>query len=57
MGLGDKISNAADKVKGKGKQSVGDAKDDEQMQAEGQRDEAGGDMKQRGEHVKDAFKK
>ena len=57
MGLGDKISNAADEAKGKAKQAVGDAKDDEQLQAEGQRDEASGDLKQRGEHVKDAFKK
>lgn len=55
MGIGDKISNAAEEAKGKAKQAMGDATDNEQMQAEGQADEAGANVKQGGEHAKDAW--
>ncbi|MGB3764099.1 MAG: CsbD family protein, partial [Ornithinimicrobium sp.] len=33
MGIGDKISNAAQDAKGKAKEATGDATDNEQMQA------------------------
>ena len=56
MGIGDKMENAKDQIVGKGKQSVGDAKDDPDMQAEGQAQETKGDLKAAGEKVKDAFK-
>jgi uncharacterized protein YjbJ (UPF0337 family) len=56
MGLGDKISNAAEKAGGKGKEAAGDATGDENLKAEGQTDQAKGDLKQAGEKVKDAFK-
>ncbi|MDQ0849366.1 uncharacterized protein YjbJ (UPF0337 family) [Arthrobacter sp. B3I9] len=56
MGLGDKIENAAEKAGGKGKEAAGNATGDESLKAEGQTDQAKGDVKQAGEKVKDAFK-
>lgn len=56
MGLGDKIGNAAQEAKGNIKEGVGDAIDNEQMQAEGKADQVSADMKQAGENVKDAWK-
>jgi uncharacterized protein YjbJ (UPF0337 family) len=56
MGIGDKMENAKDQAVGKGKQAVGDAKDDPNMQAEGHAQETKGDLKAAGEKVKDAFK-
>ena len=56
MGLQDKVNNAAEEAKGKTKQAVGDATDDEQLQAEGQAEESKANLKQAGEKVKDAFK-
>lgn len=55
MGLGDKIQNAAEQAKGKGKEAVGDATDNEQLQAEGRGDQVQADVKQTGEKVKDAW--
>jgi uncharacterized protein YjbJ (UPF0337 family) len=57
MGLDDKIGNAAEKLGGKGKEATGEATGDESLKAEGQADQAKGDLKQAGEKVKDAFKK
>ena len=57
MGLGDKIENAAEKMTGKGKEAAGDATGNDRLRAEGQADQAKGDVKQAGENVKDAFKK
>ena len=57
MGLDDKIENTAEKLGGKGKEAAGDATGDENLRAEGQGDQAKGDLKQAGEKVKDAFKK
>lgn len=56
MGAEDKLSNAAESVKGKAKERIGDATDDESMQAEGKADQTKADLKQAGEKVKDAFK-
>ena len=56
MGLQDKANNAAEEAKGKAKQAVGDATDDEQLQAEGQAEESKANLKQAGEKVKDAFR-
>ena len=56
MGADDKIENKADVLKGKVKEGVGDATDDRDLQAEGQADQAKGNLKQAGEKVKDAFK-
>lgn len=57
MGLDDKISNAAEKLGGQGKEAAGDATGDGKLKAEGQGDQAKGNLKQAGEKVKDAFKK
>ena len=56
MGTDDKIDNKSDQLKGKVKESVGKATDDEKMEAEGKGDQTKGDIKQAGEKVKDAFK-
>jgi uncharacterized protein YjbJ (UPF0337 family) len=56
MGLGDKISNAADDAKGKAKEHTGKATDDKSLEAEGKGDQTKADLKNAGEKVKDAFK-
>lgn len=56
MGLMDKAENQADIAKGKLKEGAGDATDDESLQAEGQKDQAAGNVKQAGEKIKDAFR-
>ena len=56
MGLDDKLKNTAQDVKGEVKEHVGGATGDEEMQAEGKGDQAGADLKQAGEKVKDAFR-
>ena len=55
MGAMDKLRDKAEALKGEGKKNVGDAIDNEQMQAEGKADQMKGDLKQAGEKVKDAF--
>ena len=57
MGLDDKIGNKAQEAEGKAKQGVGEATDDEKLQAEGKADERSANLKQAGEKIKDAFKK
>ena len=52
----DKMKNKAEELSGKGKETVGDATDDRDLQAEGKRDQATGNLKQAGEKVKDVFK-
>lgn len=56
MGIGDKIGNAAQEASGKVKEAAGDATNNEQMQAEGSADQTEANVKQGGEHVKDAWK-
>ena len=56
MGLGDKISNAAQDAKGKAQEATGKATDNEQMEAEGKADQLGADAKKAGENVKDGFR-
>jgi len=56
MGLDDKTRNKAQELKGEAKEGLGRATDDEELQAEGQADQAKSDLKQAGEKVKDAFK-
>ncbi len=46
----------AEEAKGKVKEAAGKVTDDEQLEAEGKADQAGADLKQAGEKVKDAFK-
>ncbi|GAA1435978.1 CsbD family protein [Mycobacterium cookii] len=56
MGLDDKIGNKAEELKGQGKEHTGKATGDEQLEAEGKGDQAGANLKQAGEKVKDVFK-
>jgi uncharacterized protein YjbJ (UPF0337 family) len=56
MGIGDKISNAAEEGVGKVKEGVGHATDNERLEAQGQNDQAKANVKQAGEDAKDAFR-
>lgn len=56
MGLDDKAKNKAEELKGKGKETVGRATDDEELEAEGRTDQAKSNLKQAGEKIKDIFK-
>lgn len=56
MGIGDKISNAAEGMAGKAKEAAGSASNDRNLEAEGKRDQSKADVKKAGENVKDAFK-
>ncbi|HZD71874.1 MAG TPA: CsbD family protein [Actinomycetes bacterium] len=57
MGLDDKARNKAQELRGQAKERVGEATDDEELQAEGKTDQTKADVKQAGEKVKDAFKR
>ncbi len=57
MGDSDKLKNSTDSTLGSAKEKLGDATDDESLQAEGKKDQSKSDLKQAGEKVKDAFKK
>ncbi|RBY94372.1 CsbD family protein [Blastococcus sp. TBT05-19] len=52
----DKLTNKIEEVSGKGKQAVGDATGNRDLQAEGQKEETKGNLKQGVENIKDAFK-
>lgn len=56
MGLDDKIKNATQEHTGAAKEKIGEWTGNEDLQAEGKKDEALGSVKQAGEKVKDAFK-
>jgi len=56
MGMMDKAKNAAEKVSGEVKETVGKQTDNEDLAAEGKKDQVSGDLKNAGEKVKDAFK-
>lgn len=57
MGIGDKIKNEAEDLGGKAKETAGKATGNEQLQAEGQKDQVSADAKKVGENVKDTFKR
>ncbi|GLW69724.1 UPF0337 protein [Kitasatospora phosalacinea] len=57
MGTGDKAENTGEKIKGAVKENVGKAVGNERLEAEGRVEQAEGDLKQAGEHVKDAFRR
>jgi uncharacterized protein YjbJ (UPF0337 family) len=56
LGLDDKIDNKMEDLGGKAKEGVGRATGDEDLQAQGEGDQAKSDLKQAGEKIKDAFK-
>jgi uncharacterized protein YjbJ (UPF0337 family) len=55
MATEDKAAHKATEIKGKVKEGLGQATDDEEMEAEGQTDQAKGNLKQAGDKIKDAF--
>jgi len=52
----DKVRNQGQDLKGKAKESIGRATDDEELEAAGRSDQAKSSLKQAGEKVKDAIK-
>ena len=52
----DKLKNTVQDVSGQGKEHVGRATGNEELEAEGHKDQAAGNLKQAGEKVKDVFK-
>lgn len=56
MSAGDKISNAAEDVKGKVKEVAGKAVGDDKLEAKGKSDQVKADLKKAGENVKDSIK-
>jgi uncharacterized protein YjbJ (UPF0337 family) len=57
MSAENKAANKVTEVKGKAKETTGQATGNESLEAEGKADQMKGDLKQAGEKVKDAFKK
>lgn len=55
--MDDKWQNKADELSGKAKAAAGDATDDDQLRAEGKKDESKANLKQAADKLKDAFKK
>ena len=56
MGTDDKLRNQGEDLKGKAKEAVGRATDDEELEGAGRADQASSSLKQAGEKVKDAIK-
>ena len=54
MGTKDKISNKAQNLKGKGKETVGSATGNEELRIKGKTDQTKSSLKDAGEKVKDA---
>ena len=57
MGIADKAKNTAQDLAGKAKEVAGDVTNNDELKAEGKKDQTAADVKQAGENVKDAFKK
>lgn len=56
MATDDKLRNQGEDLKGKAKETIGRATDDEELEAAGRGDQAKSNLKQAGEKVKDAIK-
>ena len=56
MSTDKKFDNKAQELKGKAKEALGDATNNKEWQAEGQKDQTMGSLKNAGEKIKDAFK-
>jgi uncharacterized protein YjbJ (UPF0337 family) len=57
MGTDDKARNQGQNLKGKAKETWGEATDDERLAAEGRADQAKANLKQAGEKLKDAVRR
>ena len=56
MSTDDKIENKGQVLKGKVKEALGHATDNQEWKAEGKKDQTVGNIKDAGEKIKDAFK-
>ncbi|HEV3013499.1 MAG TPA: CsbD family protein [Actinomycetota bacterium] len=56
MATDDKLRNQGEDLKGKAKETIGRATDDEELEAAGRTDQAKSSVKQAGEKVKDVFR-
>ena len=56
MATDDKLRNEGQDLKGKAKETMGQATDDEELEAAGKADQGKASLKQAGEKVKDAIK-
>jgi uncharacterized protein YjbJ (UPF0337 family) len=56
MGLDDKVRNEAEELRGRAKEAAGKVTGNERLRAEGEADQFEANLKQAGEHVKDAFR-
>ena len=56
MSFANKFSNKVQELHGRIKRATGDLTGNRRLQAEGRADQAGADLKQAGEKVKDAFR-
>jgi uncharacterized protein YjbJ (UPF0337 family) len=56
MATEDKAAHKATEVKGKVKEGLGKATDNDELEAEGKTDQVKGNLKQAGDKVKDALK-
>lgn len=56
MGIADKAKNAAEDALGKAKEVIGDVTNNDELKAEGKKDQASSSVKDAGEKVKDTFK-
>jgi uncharacterized protein YjbJ (UPF0337 family) len=57
MGKDERLGNKADQAAGKVKETVGDATDNERLEAEGRKDQSKAKLKDAKEDVKEAFEK
>lgn len=53
MGIADKAKNAAQDLTGKAKEAIGEATNNERLEAEGKADQAEAKAKKTGENIKD----
>ena len=56
MATDDKFRNKGEDLKGKAKETIGQATDDEELEAQGRADQTKSSLKDAGEKVKDAIK-
>lgn len=56
MGTDDKMDHKVEELGGKAKEKVGQATGDEELEAQGDRDQTKSNLKQAGDKVKDAFR-
>jgi uncharacterized protein YjbJ (UPF0337 family) len=56
MSFADKVHNKARELRGRVKRNAGEVTGDRRLQEEGRAEEAGGNLRQAGEKIKDVFR-